>query len=98
MLPADLESESGAELRGEVSLVGPRPYFAHELAHRPEVRLAVVSVRPGVTGPWQVNGRNKIPPQARMRMDVEYASNVRVAKDIIYLLCTVKPLLARDGV
>ena len=85
-------------LCGEISLVGPRAYLAHELAPYPEVRDAVVSVRPGVTGPWQVEGRNKIPPLVRMRIDVEYVSDVRSTRDILYLLRTIKPLIARDGV
>lgn len=84
-------------LIGEMSLVGPRPYFAHELQRYPNVKQAITSARPGMTGPWQVRGRNNCPPPTRMRLDVEYATNVGLAKDLAYLILTAKPLLLWDG-
>ena len=44
-------------LSGQMSLIGPRPYFAHELSGRPEA-AEILSLRPGITGLWQVNGRS----------------------------------------
>ena len=84
-------------LRGEMSLVGPRPYFARELALYPNIGPTILSVKPGMIGPWQVRGRNGLSPGARMRLDTEYAANVKLGKDLGYLILTVKPLLCWDG-
>jgi lipopolysaccharide/colanic/teichoic acid biosynthesis glycosyltransferase len=58
-------------LMGEMSLVGPRPYFPGELAGRPEVDV-ILRVRPGITGLWQVNGRSDRSFEERLGYDVEY--------------------------
>jgi lipopolysaccharide/colanic/teichoic acid biosynthesis glycosyltransferase len=58
-------------LAGEMSLIGPRPYFADELRGRPEA-LEILSVRPGITGLWQVNGRSDRTFEDRMRLELKY--------------------------
>ena len=83
-------------LCGQASLVGPRPYLP-TLAPYPGFERAILSVSPGVTGPWQVQGRNALPPLTRMQLDVGYASDVRLTKDLVYLLRTFKTLINRDG-
>ena len=82
---------------GEMSLVGPRPYLLKELAPHPEVRQAVGSVLPGFTGPWQVQGRNGLPPVTRMQLDIDYASDVRLTRDLKYLLQTIKLVAKPNG-
>jgi lipopolysaccharide/colanic/teichoic acid biosynthesis glycosyltransferase len=84
-------------LRGEMSLVGPRPYLP-TLAPSPAFERTILLVSPGMTGPWQVRGRNKLPPLTRMQLDVEYASDIRVMKDVMYLLASVKILISFNGV
>ena len=67
-------------LRGEMSLVGPRPYFPDELDLRSEAS-AILSVRPGITGLWQVNGRSDRTFEERVALDVEYVQNRSLALD-----------------
>jgi lipopolysaccharide/colanic/teichoic acid biosynthesis glycosyltransferase len=58
-------------LRGEMSLIGPRPYFADELRGRTEA-IELLSVRPGITGLWQVNGRSDRTFEERLEIETEY--------------------------
>jgi undecaprenyl-phosphate galactose phosphotransferase len=83
-------------LRGDMSLVGPRPYLP---ALPPEARSMdlITSVRPAITGPFQVNGRNALTPQQRMQLDVQYVRNVTLIGDCRLLLRTLRPILTRDG-
>jgi lipopolysaccharide/colanic/teichoic acid biosynthesis glycosyltransferase len=84
-------------LIGQMSLVGPRPYFTHELAPFPEIQNLIAAVTPGLTGPWQVQGRNTVPPDIRMEFDVQYVLNVSLLKDLEYLARTIKVMLSFDG-
>src|SRR5205085_1203572 len=61
-------------LRGEMSLVGPRPYLDRELID-PAVRTAIMSVRPGLTGPFQVCGRKGLSPRERIDLETAYSSS-----------------------
>ncbi|HYM15515.1 MAG TPA: sugar transferase [Dehalococcoidia bacterium] len=83
-------------LRGEMSLVGPRPYLERE-EMAPELARAIHSVKPGLTGPFQVRGRKGLSPQARMQIEANYARDVRFARDLRYMLRTIAPLLKLDG-
>lgn len=83
-------------ITGEMSLVGPRPYAAAERAlvlPHPEI----LEWSPGVTGPWQVRGRNRLSPQVRIALDVEYAGHVGPLRDLRLLLATVRCLIRPDG-
>ncbi len=60
-------------LRGEMSLVGPRPPIPYEVEHYPPHWFARFAVKPGITGLWQVNGRSEVPLEEMVRLDVEYA-------------------------
>lgn len=82
---------------GQMSLVGPRPYFMAELNPYPDTRRAICSVLPGVTGPWQVAGRNSLSPTVRMELDVEYTSKVTFMTDLEYLVHTLKPAAWLNG-
>lgn len=83
-------------LCGEMSIAGPRPYLSREVLD-PALARAITSVRPGLTGPFQVCGRKGLSPQARMQMEAGYAPDVRLMKDISYMIRTVKPLVKLDG-
>lgn len=84
-------------LRGEMSLVGPRPIVAEEGAKYGRQLRLVLSVRPGLTGAWQVAGRNKIGYPERVDIDVDYANRKSLLVDLSILLKTPAALLDWDA-
>ncbi len=86
-------------LRGEMSLVGPRPVTAAELEVQYGAAAAThyASVRPGITGPWQVSGRSDTSYASRVALDVHYATNPSIWTDIRILLHTPVAVLLRRG-
>ena len=85
-------------LRGELSLVGPRPLLPEYLPLYNERQLRRHEVRPGITGWAQVNGRNAISWQERLEMDVWYVENRSHALDFRILLMTFSTVLRRSGI
>ncbi|MBW8269872.1 sugar transferase [Caldovatus sp. SYSU G05006] len=85
-------------LRGEMSLVGPRPVPAAELAACYGAAAEHYrSVRPGITGPWQVSGRNDTSYAHRVALDVAYATRPSLREDLRILLRTPAAVLLRRG-
>ena len=85
-------------LRGEMSLVGPRPVVAAELdEYYGPAAAQYMSVRPGITGLWQVSGRSNTSYAQRVAMDVAYASQPSLWTDIKILARTPMAVLARRG-
>jgi exopolysaccharide production protein ExoY len=84
-------------LRGEMSIVGPRPVTAEELLRYGSSARAYKSVRPGITGPWQVSGRNRIGYADRVRLDAGYARDWTVRSDIMLVLRTPSAVLSQRG-
>jgi undecaprenyl-phosphate galactose phosphotransferase len=86
-------------LRGDMSLVGPRPVVRAELDqfYRGEYRAAYLSVRPGVTGLWQVSGRSDASYDRRVAFDLEYVANASMGMDLTILWRTVGAVLRRRG-
>jgi lipopolysaccharide/colanic/teichoic acid biosynthesis glycosyltransferase len=85
-------------LRGEMSLVGPRPVVAAELSTYYGAAAAhYMSVRPGITGLWQVSGRSDTSYAQRVALDVAYATKPSLWQDIKILLRTPVAVLARRG-
>lgn len=84
-------------LRGDMSLVGPRPVTAEELERYGEVRDLVLSVRPGITGLWQVEGRGAVGYDERVRMDAAYVTSISPRTDLRILLRTVRAVLSGTG-
>lgn len=84
-------------LKGEMSLVGPRPVTEGELARYGADVAFYKSVRPGITGLWQVSGRNAVSYERRVALDVEYVRDWHLLKDIRILLMTPKAVMGRDG-
>ncbi|MGF6969721.1 Undecaprenyl-phosphate galactose phosphotransferase WbaP [Paraburkholderia sp. WC7.3g] len=84
-------------LRGEMSLVGPRPVVQKELVRYGRDVRYYLALKPGITGLWQVSGRNDVDYPTRVALDVKYAMNRSLAFDIGILLRTVKVVFAKDG-
>jgi len=84
-------------LRGDMSLVGPRPPLPREVARYEDWHLRRLRVRPGLTGLWQVSGRSNIPFDEAVRLDVFYIENWSIGLDLAILLRTVRAVLGRHG-
>jgi len=84
-------------LRGEMSIVGPRPPIPEEVKHYERWQLRRLSMKPGITCIWQVSGRNNIPFEEWMKMDLEYIDNWSLKLDAILLLKTVRTIFRGDG-
>jgi len=80
-------------LRGEMSLVGPRPYLPRESEDIGTTQEEILRVTPGMTGPWQVAGRNDASFGDRVRMDSCYVRDWSVWLDLVLLVSTVRCLL-----
>lgn len=84
-------------LRGEMSLVGPRPIVDAEVKHYGPNINQYYKVRPGITGLWQVSGRSDVSYNARVKLDVAYVENCSLSRDIAILLRTVPAVLGSKG-
>lgn len=89
-------------LVGDMSMVGPRAYVRKELNEQtkkyPETKKyksQILSVKPGITGPWQTSGRNEVPFKQRAKMDAEYASNKSIANDIRIIFKTPQAMISK---
>jgi Undecaprenyl-phosphate galactose phosphotransferase WbaP len=84
-------------LRGEMSLVGPRPITEAEMEKYGTTMLDYAAVRPGITGMWQINGRNDTTYEERVSFDRYYVRNWSPWLDIYILAKTVKVVIKREG-
>ena len=84
-------------LRGEMNLVGPRPVVVQEVPRYGEHKRHYLSVKPGMTGLWQVSGRNNLSYAQRVELDARYVETRSVRSDLSILLRTVSVLVTRDG-
>jgi lipopolysaccharide/colanic/teichoic acid biosynthesis glycosyltransferase len=84
-------------LRGEMSLVGPRMISPAELDDWGDTVPLLLSVRPGITGAWQVSGRQRLSKADRVRLDGEYIHNLSLRQDLSVLLRTIPAVLSRRG-
>ncbi len=91
-------------LKGDMSLVGPRAYYPDELREQqkryPETREAVkivLSVKPGVTGQWQVSGRSEINFDKRIQMDAQYVKKSSMIYDILIIFKTPGAMITGKG-
>ncbi|MDD4382410.1 MAG: sugar transferase [Candidatus Dojkabacteria bacterium] len=91
-------------IKGEMSLVGPRPMYKEEidryLKANPKGRKylkKIFKIRPGMTGIWQVSGRNSIPFPERIKMDAKYSNKIDLWRDFIIFLKTPVIILTRKG-
>jgi lipopolysaccharide/colanic/teichoic acid biosynthesis glycosyltransferase len=84
-------------LIGEMSLVGPRPLLDEDVVKYDDSFALYARVKPGLTGLWQVSGRNNTTYAERIRLDVYYVRNWSVWMDLHILVRTVKTVLLREG-
>ncbi|WP_350635000.1 sugar transferase [Pseudoalteromonas sp. GW168-MNA-CIBAN-0100] len=85
-------------LKGDMSLVGPRPLLVQYLPLYSSEQARRHNVRPGITGWAQVNGRNAISWEQKFKLDVWYVNNQSFLLDIKILLLTVKKVFVREGI
>jgi len=85
-------------LRGDMSLVGPRPLLVEYLPLYTPEQARRHEVRPGITGWAQVNGRNAISWEQKFRLDVWYVDHQSIWLDLKILLLTIKKVFVRDGI
>ncbi len=84
-------------LRGDMSLVGPRPLIEVESDRISDLYSARFNVRPGITGPWQVLGRSDIPFDDMVKLDYTYVINWSIADDVKLMVRTVSAMGAGRG-
>lgn len=84
-------------LRGEMSLVGPRPALPSEVEKYEDHVHRRLDVRPGITGLWQVSGRSDLPWTETVRLDLYYVDNWSMAQDMMILMRTARAVLASAG-
>lgn len=85
-------------LRGKMSLIGPRPPILYEVEEYKSWHFRrLFQVKPGITGLWQVSGRNRTTFDEMVRLDIQYAENLSLFLDIKILLFTLKAVLESDG-
>lgn len=84
-------------LRGEMSLVGPRPIVALEATHYGDDIADLLAVRPGITGAWAVGGRNAVGYPERARMELAYVRHWSIRRDLAVLVRTPWTVLSQRG-
>jgi exopolysaccharide biosynthesis polyprenyl glycosylphosphotransferase len=84
-------------LRGDMSLVGPRPPIVYEIEHYQPWHMERLKVTPGLTGLWQVSGRSSVPFEEMVRLDVHYINHWSLWMDLRILLKTVPVVLQGTG-
>ncbi len=83
--------------RGEMNFVGPRPIIAQELERYGPWKRHYLSVRPGITGLWQVSGRNDTSYDQRVELDRHYVEKRSALLDAVILIKTIKVVALREG-
>jgi exopolysaccharide biosynthesis polyprenyl glycosylphosphotransferase len=84
-------------LRGEMSLIGPRPPLPEEVAQYQAWHMRRLEVSPGITGLWQVSGRSELPFDEMVLLDIYYAEQWSPALDMKIFLRTIPKLIFGDG-
>lgn len=84
-------------LLGQMSVVGPRPPIPYEVRHYKDWHRARFHVRPGITGLWQVSGRNRLHFEEMVRLDVFYIENWSPWLDVKIMLKTLPVMLRGDN-
>ena len=84
-------------LLGDMSIVGPRPPVPQEVKEYERWQLRRLSMKPGITCTWQVSGRNDIPFEEWMRMDLDYIDNWSLKLDFVIFLKTIRTIIKADG-
>jgi lipopolysaccharide/colanic/teichoic acid biosynthesis glycosyltransferase len=85
-------------VKGDMSLIGPRPLLPQYLPYYSEKEKLRHTVRPGITGLAQVNGRNQIDWDTKLSFDVEYVENISLKSDIAIIIKTIKKVITAKEV
>jgi lipopolysaccharide/colanic/teichoic acid biosynthesis glycosyltransferase len=85
-------------IKGEMSIVGPRPLRVEYLGHYSEAQSHRHDVRPGITGWAQINGRNRISWEEKFELDIWYTKNRNMYLDIKIIILTIMKVIKREGV
>lgn len=85
-------------LKGDMSIIGPRPLLVEYLPLYNEEQARRHDVRPGLSGLAQIGGRNAISWEEKFRLDVEYVNNISFLGDIKIIFITIKKVFAREGI
>lgn len=85
-------------VRGEMSLVGPRPLYIQQIAEWDERQRGRLLVKPGLTGYAQIRGRGSLTIEAKLALDVEYVEQVSLRTDIGVILSTFSRLIRKEGI
>ncbi|MFR1605403.1 MAG: sugar transferase [Bifidobacterium pseudocatenulatum] len=84
-------------LKGDMSVVGPRPPLPEEVAQYDQTYATRMLVKPGITGPWQVSGRSNLSREESESLDVSYVQNWSMLGDIVLLFRTVGAVVTHKG-
>ena len=84
-------------LRGDMSVVGPRPPIPSEVEEYKLWQKRRLTVKPGITCTWQISGRNDIPFEDWVKLDLEYIDNWSLTRDTIIVLKTIKVIFSANG-
>ncbi|MDD5157861.1 exopolysaccharide biosynthesis polyprenyl glycosylphosphotransferase [Sulfurimonas sp.] len=84
-------------LKGEMSLIGPRPYMINESDKLGENKQFILKVKPGITGLWQVSGRNNLTFKERNELEIWYIKNWSLWADFVIIMKTIKVVLSKVG-
>lgn len=84
-------------LKGDMSFVGPRPIVEDELSWYGDNKEKLLSVKPGLTGWWAVNGRSDVPYPERCDLELYYVDHVSFGFDLLILLKTLGAIVRKDG-
>ena len=84
-------------LRGEMSLVGPRPPIAYEVEHYPAHWFERFAVKPGITGLWQISGRSELTLEDMVELDIQYIHRRSLRTNVAILLRTVPVVISTRG-
>lgn len=84
-------------LKGDMSLVGPRPYLPREKEDMGEYYTYIIKSRPGITGYWQIAGRSDVTFDERLKMDYDYNNNSSLKNDLKILIKTVLNVVKKEG-
>lgn len=84
-------------LKGDMTLVGPRPYLPREIEDMGDSYNTIIKYKPGLTGKWQISGRSDVTFQDRLNIDMDYCKNKTVKEDTKILFKTVIKTVIKEG-
>lgn len=84
-------------LKGELSIVGPRPITLEEVEKFGEQKQLLLSIKPGIVGAWTANGRSNVEYEERIRLELDYIKNLSLKTDIIIIFKTIIAVIKREG-